>query len=374
MSASQRATRLLAGVAACLPAAGCQYEIDKLFEHAEQEQKEDGGADAGEAPLPAELIDLWAEGSVSDECVACAKEKCGDVNAACRDDAECAALTRCVGEAQSPADQYDCRAEHIDWLVESVQERDIGGPYQQCVFLNRCGNECDSHTQLSCTRQFDWPMTNDSIVMHLRFVEGLNNSAPLVGLSVRACRAEDPLQCQPVDSPEFVTNEDGIVHLEVPPSLGSFQGYLELSGAGIYPTLLRFGWPIAKELVTNVAVVNEENVNRLIWFSAVEVDADRGLLQLRAFGCNGITARDISFEVAGADDRSKTWYTAAQDLAPIFDATSTADRGAGGIINVPGGRRRVTASHEGELIASLTAPVRPGHMTIIVVPPGDQSL
>ena len=293
-----------------------------------------------------------------------------DRDASCRDDAECAELTRCVAKAENPADQYDCRAQHVEWLSKSIQERDIGGPYQQCVFLSACASECDAHSQLACTGNYDWPMSNAVVPLHLRFVEGLESN-PVAGLSVRACRTENPLECQPADSTEHITNDDGVVDLEVQPSLGGFQGYLELSGAGIYPSLLRFGWPIAKEVVTNVAVVSKTNVSLLSFSAGVELDKQRGLLQLRAFGCYGISTRDVSFEVDGTDETTATWYTTAQDLLPSFEATSTADRGAGGIINVLPGRRRVTATHEGELIASLSAPVRPEHMTIVVLLPAD---
>jgi hypothetical protein len=371
MLANHRAlARLAAGLALSLPASACRYDIDKIYTYAE-DQTRDGGQDAS----PSDLIDLWEEGSLSDECVACAKDKCSDVNVACREDAECAALTRCVSQARNPADQYDCRAEHVEWLAQSIQERDIGGPYQQCVFLNACGNECDSHAQLECTRQFDWPMTDPGvrIPVHLRFVEGLD-AIPVAGLAVRACRAEDSERCQPTSAPEHLTDDDGVVHLEVAPSLGGFQGYFELSGSGIYPTLLRFGWPIARELVTNVVVVSTQNVNLLVYSSGADVDDERGLVQLRAFGCNGITARGVSFAVEGADEKTAFWYTTGPDLYPVFTATATADRGAGGIINVPPGRRPMTASYEDALMASLSAPVRAGHMTIVVLLPGDSSL
>lgn len=354
----------------CL-ASACTYDVDKLFDYAEQQ---DGGTekDSGEAPLPEHLIDLWTEGTLSEECIACAKDSCGDVNASCREDAECAALTRCVAKSDNPAEQNDCRAEHVEWLTQSIQERDIGGPYQQCAFLSRCGNECDSHARLECSGKFAWPMASGTakIPLHLRFVEGLV-ATPVAGLSVRVCRTENSAECQGIDAAiDYVTDEDGVVHLEVTHALGSFQGYLELSGAGVYPTLLRFGWPIATELVTNVAVISRVSVSALVFTSGVELDEDRGLLQLRAFGCNGIAARDVSFAVAGGDDNSKTWYTVGQDLAPVFEATVTADRGAGGIVNVPEGRRQVTATRGEEVITQLSAPVRAGHMTIVVLLPG----
>jgi hypothetical protein len=357
-------------VGAWLCFAGCTYDLDKVFSYT----GEDAGAqDAGPTPLPDDLIDLWPAGALSDECIACAKDKCGEVNTICREDAECADFTRCIAAGENPVDQYDCRADHVNWLSHSIAERDIGGPYQQCVLLSRCGSECDSHNQLACTKHYNWPTTDVAVPLHLRFVEGLN-SDPVAGLKVRACRAEDTAQCLPADGPTYTTDDDGVVHLEVQPSLGSFQGYLELTGAGMYPTLLRFGWPIARELVTNTVVVSAQNVNLLVASTGATIAPDRGLLQLRAFGCNGISMRDISFAVSPADAQASTWYTVGQDPFPNFEVTSTADRGAGGISNVQAGRRRVTASRDGELISSLSAPVRGGYMTIVVFLPGDSSL
>lgn len=355
----------LLGLSLCAVSSACRYDTDKLFAEAE-------GTDAGVTVLPDDLIDLWKPSDAAEACAACAREKCAEENTACRDDAECVALTRCVAKSVDPATQNDCRSQHVPWLSEEIASRDTGGPYQQCVFLNKCAAECDARNQLACRGKFTWPQTSESTVdLRLRFVDGLSPMPP-VGLRVRACQAEDSEKCLEVAGWQ-TADETGSATLTVPITLGSFQGYLEFEGGGLYPTLLRFGWPIARDVVTVVTVINDFSARAIINTSPVKVDPVRGLLQLRSFGCGGVSLRGVGFSVDGADAMTGTWYVAGQEITPNFKITETGDRGAGGIVNVLTGRSTVTAVRDGQEIASVTAPVRAGFMTIVVMPPGDFS-
>lgn len=361
----------LLGLCVCTATSACQYDTDKLFAEP-AENPPDAGADTGVPALPADLIDLWAAADASEACAACARESCAEENTACRDDEQCTALTRCVAKSVDPRTTNDCRADHVDWLLEDVAPRDTGGPYQQCVFLNKCIAECDSRAQIACRGNFNWPQTaRPTVDLHLLFVDGLSGLPP-AGLKVRACQPEDSATCLEVASWQ-AADANGGVTLKVPVSLGYFQGYLELQGGGLYPTLLRFGWPISKDVVTGVTVVNAFSANALVNMSPVTVDMTRGLLQLRSFGCGGVPLRGVSFSVDSADAATSVWYTVGQEIVPRFDVTETGDRGAGGIVNVKAGRASVTARRDGVSIGSVTAPVRPGYMSIVVMLPGDGS-
>jgi hypothetical protein len=343
--------------------ASCSYDIDKIYKH-----------QPGPEALPADLIDLWKPALLA-ECIECAKSECGNENDACRADEECVALTQCVAEATDPAAQNDCRAEHVAWLSEQIAERDIGGPYQQCVFLNKCSAACEARTQLSCARKYAWPtkLGGGTVKLHLRFVEGLIGR-PQPGVRVRACQQEDPETCLPLTD-WVTTDREGVVELEVGLALGSFSGYLELEGGMLYPTLLRFGWPIMAELVTNITVVSSGSIEPLLNSSTIDVDRDLGLLQMRMFGCNGVPTRDVGFSVDAAGPSTQTWYTAGTDISPDFSVDVTGDRGAGGIINVTPGARRISAETSGgvEVVRNLRVPVRKGTMTIVMVVPDDST-
>ena len=342
----------------------CSYDIDKIYKHT-----------PGPQALPADLIDLWKEPALTDECRACAKSECFDENLDCRDDPECVALTQCVAKAKDPAAQNDCRAEHVEWLREAIAERDIGGPYQQCVFLNKCSAACEARTQLACTGKYAWPtkLGGGSVKLHLRFVEGLRGRAQ-AGVRVRACQQEDPENCLALTD-WATTDSNGVIELEVGLALGSFAGYLELEGGMLYPTLLRFGWPVTAELVTNITVVSSGSIEPLLNSSTFTVDRGLGLLQMRVFGCNGVSTRDVGFTVDAAGPNTKAWYTVGNDIAPDFDVSTTGDRGAGGIINVTPGARRLSAetSDGAEVVRNLRVPVRGGYMTIVMVAPDDST-
>lgn len=357
------------GLLCSLAQTGCQYDIDKIYKHAAVDKP---------AELPADLIDLWTD-RLSADCKECARRECGADNTSCRNDAECAALTVCMSKADNPAAQNDCRAEHTDWLREDILLRDVGGPYHSCVFLNRCATPCDSRAQLDCAGKYDWPTTSEpSVALHLRLVEGLASN-PAADVKVRACQSENSLSC--VALTDWVTTDgDGAVDLDVKLQFGAFQGYLELEGGSLYPTLLRFGWPIARDMTTNITVVSNANATLLVDGvvppvpTPAEITKARGFLQTRMFGCNGIPTKDVSFETDGADQYTQDWYTVGKEIFPNFEVGVTGDRGAGGVINVPAGRRNITAKRERDVVSKFSAPVRAGYMTIVFVLPGDSSM
>lgn len=350
--------------------ASCQYDLDKPFEHTPP--------DAG---LPSDLIELWKTSAsavlppLSDACTACAREKCAVESADCLGDQECLALTRCVAKAQNPAEQLDCRAEHLPWLSESIQERDTGGPYQQCVFVTKCTAECDARAQLACKGTFSWATTlAPTVKARLRFVPALA-SGSTAGIRVRICQSENPLECR-TTSPTATSDANGEVDLDLPVTLGAFQGYLELEGGGQYPSMLKFGWPVARDMATVITVVDDFSARALGGAATVKVDNIAfGQIQARMFGCTGVPTRGVTVSLEGGDATNKTWYTSGfEQPFPDFTLTETGVRGASGIVNVPPGNARVIATRNGERIASVRAPVRAGYMTIVIVNPGDSSI
>jgi hypothetical protein len=362
---------VLAGAVSALGSA-CTYDIDKIYKHPVITPE------AGPPEVPEHLIDLWSDGTLADECRSCARQKCGGaINGACRDDAECLAFTGCMASATNPADMNDCRAQHTEWLREDIRGRDMGGPYHTCVFLNECVRECDSQRDLACASDgYQWPKANaDSVWLHLQLLEGLESN-PAPDVRVRACKSVVATECEPASKGWATSDERGVVDLEVTLQLGSFVGYLELEGGGLYPTLMRFGWPIARDLATKLTVVSDGNA-RVIINSITppvptpgEVTQSRGFIQARAFACNGIPAVGVSFETDAADMYTQDWYTPGQEIFPSFTETATSALGAGGITNVPPGRRSVIAKSNGEQIATFNTPVRAGYMSIVMVFPG----
>src|SRR5690349_24222558 len=148
--------RLVASVGVVVAlSSGCQYDIDKIFEYDAGAAETDGGTSQG---VPDDLIDLWTDDRLSEECRACARSGCRAESDSCRGDEECLALTTCVAKAVNPSEQNSCRALHTEWLREDIQLRDQGGPYHTCVFQNVCSAECGSRTDEVCASAgYGWP-------------------------------------------------------------------------------------------------------------------------------------------------------------------------------------------------------------------------
>lgn len=372
-------SRLPAGltlsVSSALLWAGCQYDIDKIYKH----QDADGGSETDAMvvdKIPENLIDLWKDDQLPGNCKECARTACLDVSDSCKGDEQCLGLTKCVAAAENPAEQNNCRAMHTDWLREDIQGRDVGGPYHTCVFLNSCAVECEARQDMGCASAgYGWPKASKPTVqLHLQLLEG-QGSKPVAAVKVRACQPESTAECKPL-SDWSMTNDKGVVDLEVSLSLGVFLGYLEVEGGGLYPTLIQFGWPIARDMTTRVTVVSDANARFLVnnvqppVSTPAQITKMRGFFQARAFTCGGVPASNVSFSCDAADQYTQTWYTPGVQIYPDFTRSSTSELGAGGITSVVAGLRTLTAKYEGEVISRFLAPSREGYMTIVFVVPG----
>lgn len=359
----------------------CRYDFDPLFE-GELLDLDGGMSDASMVePPPAQLIELWKDKpftSYNEACAACAVAKCAAVNDSCKRDPQCVAFTRCIAQSTDPVNQAQCRSQFTPWLSGDIFGRDVGGPYAQCVMQDKCTEECRSRVNFSCVGKFTWQTTNDmAIPFRFRFTEAFTLEE-VTGMQVKVCRADDLYCTAPTEV--AMTDENGEVMLNLLTSLRTFQGYFELTKktsdpmTSVYPTLVRVGWPITQQGVTNITVINEYSVSLNIALSQATPDPGRGLLQVRFYSCNGFAAPGVSFITSPADEASRYWY-AGIDGVPDFDETKTFTIGAAGVINAIEGRHNITSTYSPDNgVTSIpagetAAPVRAGFMTIVLVPP-----
>lgn len=352
-----------------LSVSGCQYDYDQIYEHAEGEG--DAGVDAAIDPASLHLIDLWKTPIADADCRECAYRACAEIETACRSDPDCKAFTECVAAKPDPEGIAACRARFARWVSsEPVRERDLGGPYAQCVFRYQCAEACDGNDDLECGGKFAWPLTTGDVPLHLFLVRSDDTTKPFENVRVRVC--EPRTDCEkPVG--EAVSDGRGLVELRLPTSYyRAFTGYLKLEGEGLYPTLLKFGWNLAQESTPVVISVERSTFDLAIRQTGQVPNLELGMLQLRMYGCNGMPQRGIRFSANNATPRSRSWY-----LNPYPDAMAleTGPIGAGGIIDIPAGETVVRAirKRDDRTVAETTAPVRPGFLTVVVFSPLAQS-
>lgn len=358
---------------ACL--AGCQYDIDSLYRFASS----DAAAD-----VPGPSIDLYASVPFVDEdCKACANKSCAKAceticpaveagaEKKCKVDPACVALAQCAAQGVEPDQLSECRAEQADWCAQDVVGRGLGGPFYTCVFRDKCSEKCGTPSDWSCLdTPYTWETTAaDSVPVRIRFAEALDG-IPASGLTVKVYRRVDDSLANPAGV--YTTNKEGVAALTLPTPLRSFRGYLQIEGDGWYPTLIQFGYPIARESVIAMPIVTQLNVERSTAAAGATPEPELGLLQIRMFGCAGVLMRDVSFAADLADQpNSVTWYYDGQTANTEIDKTTT--YGNGGIVNVRAGTAVVTGKWGNRLVAKTFAPVRPGFLTIVLLAPLDSS-
>jgi hypothetical protein len=365
-------------VLAPLAAAGCTFDFDKLY--ANDAGLSDASSDASRdadasAETPDELITLFRESfALSDECVACAQSECAEANTRCRDDADCSALTRCIATRDTPAQRESCRASAWDWLAEpdTLFDRDVNGPFGNCVFLQRCAEACKSREDVSCVDKYEWDPTTGKVTYRLRLSDTVYE--PVAGAQLRVCQETDAASCTgPTASRVYTSDANGIVDVPLPISVaGGFVGYLQITGAMLQPQLVRFGWPVSRGAVMNLPVISSQLLLGLTALSDEPVDPTRGMLQVRMTGCSGSPLAGAVVSVTGQDKDPNilTWYTSGsgKDIAPDFDVDQTDALGAAGVINIPEGRTQVTVkeSASGRVITQMWVPIRKNHITTVL--------
>jgi hypothetical protein len=347
--------------------AGCQYDYDKLYEHGSE-------GDAGSMLSSTKLIAKWIGNMPLDQdCITCAEQECEAENAACLADPQCVAYTECVAATPNPAGQAACRAQFAGWVNEAatVRQRDLSGPYGQCVFRFRCTPQCTDDSELWCLGGYTMPNTSATEVpLSLYLVDAIDQMTPVANARVRACNAQNARECSETGADAAgVTDANGFVKLQLPASFSrSFTGYLEITGAGRYPTLLKFSTNFAEPTTQVVSVVGEASFKFGLSSASIVTDDTRGMLQLRMLGCQGAGVKGAFFSLAQEVAGTRTWYIV--NGLPKLDNVGTAPVGSGGIIDIPEGTVTVDAkTSDGKLIGAADAPVRAKFMTVVIYAP-----
>lgn len=178
---------------------------------------------------------------------------------------------------------------------------------------------------------------------------------PSVGTQVRACGLTD-LSCErPVAEPIDV-GADGWVDV---PLFAGFTGYLELTGAGALPGILVLSEPLTRDSTPGYPyfTLSQAALSALGQAVNIAVDPMLGLVSIRVFDCQGVTALGVQLTKVGP---GTPWYFIGGLPSAIEQRTGS--EGFGGFANAPPGVAQVNAlTAEGVSISGeLSMMVRPG--------------
>jgi hypothetical protein len=238
------------------------------------------------------------------------------------------------------------------------------------VFRYKCTAQCADDAELWCVGQYTMQTTSDQTVPLTLYLIDAFDQSPIVGVNVSACSAQNARECTDTKPDAMgVTDANGMIKLKLPSSFSrAFTGYLEITGAGRYPTLLKFSWNIGQDTTQVVSIVAEASFKAAISAIFLKTDDTTGMLQLRMLGCQGAGVQGVHFSYDNPAATSRTWYIA--NGVPKLDATATTPVGSGGIIDVPEGTVHVRASTaDNTLVGECDAPVRAKFMTVVIYAP-----
>jgi hypothetical protein len=210
------------------------------------------------------------------------------------------------------------------------------------------------------SRLVNSPLGAQPLVQSLKITDLANGLVP-PGVSVRACSQPD-IDCVMPITERLTLDEEGWVTL---PLYEGFDGYLEIEGDTIVPTLLIYSDPLTVEMQVDrepFAVVTRALLPRLSLATGVQQDPNLGLVHLRVFDCQRVAAPGVTFSINQED--AWRWYFVGE--LPTSLADETTESGLGGFINVAPGIALVNAELSGSPVSIASDEsvfVRAGWMT-----------
>lgn len=186
-------------------------------------------------------------------------------------------------------------------------------------------------------------------------------------ITVRACEKEDLACDDPIDETTTTISQVTLT-LPMPADCGGFDGYLEVTGDSVFPSLLHYPRHISSNADIEVGLLDPGTPQILANIDDAELLPERGHLITTTLDCDGGPVAGASIQVDAADGCSAYLYTRGEGIPD--PSVSTTDRsGIAAVINLPPTDRATTQTFLG-LDACPDCPyattqIRAGFMTFV---------
>jgi hypothetical protein len=223
----------------------------------------------------------------------------------------------------------------------------------------------------SCVGKVAWPAPETPTAkVNLSFKKLVGNGA-LAGLSVKVCGKADAMCSAPLAM--GMTDAMGAIELSIDTSPTGFDGYLDVSGESVVPSLIYYLPPIIADIAPGsleVPLVTKDSLPLITGLAGgITLDPARGQLLALAYDCAEANAEGVKIAVSSADAGTTQAYLQGQALST--SATQTDESGGSVLFNLPAGPAdvSVTLAGEGTLTAKSGVIVRAGAFTYATMPP-----
>jgi hypothetical protein len=165
-------------------------------------------------------------------------------------------------------------------------------------------------------------------------------NAPVAGATIKVCARDDQTCATPLDTQ--TTNIHGAAPMTVPtPQPAGFDGYFDIEGAGMKPTLFYVSTPMASSWIASPQLVTEATFTALLGGLGVTEDPTRGSMNGSLSGCDGAQTSGLTLTASTADAQSTIGYFAGG--LPSKSATATDATGYAYAVDLPAGTTTLTS-------------------------------
>jgi hypothetical protein len=223
----------------------------------------------------------------------------------------------------------------------------------------------------SCVGKVTWPAPAKATAeVNLTFSKLVGNGA-LAGLNVKVCAKDDAPCAAPLSM--GVTDAMGAIKLTVDTGAAGFDGFLDVSGDAIIPSLIYYLPPVSEDLVAgklDIPLVTNDSIGLITGLAGgITLDPARGELLALAYDCAKANAIGVQVAVSSTDAKTTQAYLQGQALSTM--ATETDKSGGSVLFNLPAGAADVSVkiAGAGTLTAKTAVSVRAGAFTYVTLPP-----
>jgi hypothetical protein len=298
-----------------------------------------------------------------------------DGGAACQACTAAQACTQARACAQSVACQSmltcNVNCATLDCVEACIQADDAGAAafLDLANALKVCASACNGGQDWSCVGHVSWPgPSTESNTLSLQVLDPSNNK-PVPGAHVALCQRTQETCLSPVTT--GTTDDAGVVVLSYQSQLnfGGMDGYAEITGTGITPTLFFWDFPLS---VQNAFIPDVYALSA----SLIALDPPlpgHGHLGVALFDCDHTGADAVTIALSSTDANTQILYHVTQTGALSADAGSTDTSGILFVTNVPAGQVAMTVTTlTGITVSTVSFLVRDGWVDQILAVPTPQ--
>jgi hypothetical protein len=310
----------------------------------------------------------------SPDCASCATSQ------VCTDLTTCAASTNCVSYAACT--HRDCVP--LDRACATACQYAVGpslpGDAVLSALKTHCTTECRLGSNFDCVGKRAWPVgVIDSTATFSTHYSDTVGTTAMAGVFVRLCPLADPTCATEWD--HATTDSTGYASVSGRLSqqgngnAGVFNGYVDLSDGGVYPTVAIIFPPLAGSLAGSAdytpylaQTFSAHDVSLLTSVLPVPLDPTRGHVVISALDCLQVPAAGMTFQMVPPDGALIVYVRSG---VPSVQATATDVTGTAAILNVLPGPITVSThvAATGALVSQHSAFVRAQTITQIAGAP-----